>query len=131
MITVKKENITKENYDIMTTVPEWKVILSKQLYQSIKLEYSSEIHSKFDNIKSVNVLCKKISKSVLNSVYEEDILESIALILNIYNILDASDEIKLKVCKKLKKYFLHEEMEFLRDEVMDSMSRLKKEWLNI
>lgn len=130
MITVNKNKITVEE-EMIDDVPLWKMTLSKQLYQCIKLEYSSEISSKFENAKSVNVLCKKVSKSVLNSIYEEDILESIALVLNIKNILNAGDEIKLKVSRKLKRCFLDDELEFLRDEITDSISRLKKEWLNI
>lgn len=130
MITVNKNKITVEE-ETIDDVPLWKMTLSKQLYQCIKLEYSSEISSKFENARSVNVLCKKVSKSVLNSIYEEDILESIALALNINNILNSSDEIKLKIARKLKKCFMNEELEFLRDEVTDAISRLKKEWLNI
>lgn len=130
MITVSMIN-KQEEIVIDDIVPNWKITLSKQLYQCVKSEYSSEIILKFEDTKSINSLCKKISKSVLNSLYEEDILEAIANILNIKNVLESDDEIKLKTSKKLKKYFLSDELEFLRDEVCDSISRLKKEWLNI
>lgn len=130
MITVSMIN-KQDEIVIDDIVPNWKITLSKQLYQCVKSEYSSEIILKFEDTKSINSLCKKISKSVLNSLYEEDILEAIANILNIKNVLESDDETKLKTSKKLKKYFLCDELEFLRDEVCDSISRLKKEWLNI
>lgn len=133
MITVSRMNKEDKEDEIIIddVVPNWKITLSKQLYQCVKSEYSSEIILKFENVKSVNSLCKKISKSVLNSLYEEDILEAIASVLNVKNILESDDEIKLKTSRKLKKCFLCDELEFLRDEIYDSISRLKKEWLNI
>lgn len=133
MITVSKICIDNKEDEIFVedSIPDWKVSLSKQLYQCIKAEYSLEIISKFESVKRVNSLCKKVSKSVLNSIYEEEILEAIADIFEISNISELDDDMKLKVSKKLKKCFLKEELEFLRDEVCDSISRLRKEWLNI
>lgn len=133
MITVgiiNKDNEKDENI-VEDITPDWKITLSKQLYQCVKLEYSSEIALKFENAKSVNSLCKKVSKSVLNSLYEEDILEAIADVSKIKNILESDDKTKLKASRRLKKCFLSDELEFLRDEIYDSISRLKQEWLNI
>ena len=133
MITVSRINkVSKEDEVVVNdNIPSWKIALSKQLYQCVKSEYSSEIILKFENVKSVNSLCKKITKSVLNSIYEEEILEAIANIFNVKDIIELDEEVKLKTSRKLKKCFLDDELEFLRDEICDSISRLKKEWLNI
>lgn len=133
MITVSRINkVSKEDEVVVNdSIPSWKIALSKQLYQCVKSEYSSEIILKFENVKSVNSLCKKITKSVLNSIYEEEILEAIANIFNVKDIIELDEEVKLKTSRKLKKCFLDDELEFLRDEICDSISRLKKEWLNI
>lgn len=133
MITVSRINkVSKEDEVVVNdSIPSWKIALSKQLYQCVKSEYSSEIILKFENVKSVNSLCKKITKSVLNSIYEEEILEAIANIFNVKDIIELDEEVKLKTSRKLKKCFLDDELEFLRDEICDSISRLRKEWLNI
>ena len=133
MITVSRINkVSKEDEVVVNdSIPSWKIALSKQLYQCVKSEYSSEIILKFENVKSINSLCKKITKSVLNSIYEEEILEAIANIFNVKDIIELDEEVKLKTSRKLKKCFLDDELEFLRDEICDSISRLKKEWLNI
>lgn len=132
MITVykSKKEFQSETFSILI-VPDWKHELYKQLYKCIKLEYSTEIDFKFESVKNIDKLCKQISKSVLNSIYEEDILKTVAEISNIKDVLNLDDKVKTNVAKKLKEYFLNEELEFLRDEINDSISRIKKEWLNL
>lgn len=132
MITIYNSN--NETDDVIVAemeIPEWKIVLNRQLYQCIKMEYTSEILLKFEHVKNINVLCKQIAKSVLNSMYEEEILEAIATCFNVDNVLELDADSKIKMSKKLKNCFLEDELEFLRDEVNDSISRIKKEWLNI
>lgn len=117
--------------EIEEVTPKWKISLEKQLSKCIKDVYSEEICLKFSEIKNMNSLCKKISKSVLNSIYEEDIIKHISLSSNIKYSTDMSEEDKLKISKKLKNSFNDKELEFLRYEVSDSISRLKKEWLSV
>lgn len=130
MITFSRNRIEIEE-DVKEDTPKWKVSLERQLSQCIKEEYSEELISKFENVKNVNSLCKKISKSVLNSIYEEDILKSISIASKIEYDSDMNDDSKLKISKKLRRSFQSEYLEFLRYEILDSISRLKKEWLNI
>lgn len=121
-------NRTVENIEeVEEIIPKWKISLEKQLSKCIRDEYFEELNLKFNNVKNLNKLCKNISKSVLNSVYEEDILKSIDANYN----LNMSDEDKLKITRKLKRNFQSKELEFLRYEISDSISRIKKEWLSL